>query len=196
MSGKLLIISGFSCTGKTTYIGAMHTFFNKSIARRDFHTNRPPRTEEERINSPDYNFITKSEHIALSNQHGWHWVKWYNFDYGFHIQSEISRLKNGENIVIGSPPHTSYLLDMQGIHGIQNVHTIFLNVGYETILKRLKQRPPHEHRRIHEYDQNEIDVYASISNNVFTPVNNIEIDCQNIIRIATQILCTQLSTHN
>ena len=195
MSGKLLIISGFSCTGKTTCIGELHKFFGKSITRRDFYTNRPPRTEDERINSPDYNFITKSEHFDLTSQHGWHWVKWYDFSYGFHIQSEIARLKKGENIIIGSPPHVSYLRDMQEIHGSNNVHSIFLNVDYGIILNRLKQRPPHEHKRILEYDQEEIDAYASISNTVFTPENNVKIDCHSIIKIVDRMLRTQNPSH-
>lgn len=188
MSGKLLIVAGFPCSGKTTYISEINKFFGNIIGRRDFYTNRPPRSEEERLNSIDYTFIASSKYAELSNLPNWHWAIWFGFNYGFNIPSEITRLQEGENIVIGTAPHVSYLSDMQRIHGKNNVRSILLYVDYEIILDRLKKRPRHEHKRILEFDQFEIDNYAKKADIVFVPKNKLLDDCNEFIRIVAQMI--------
>ena len=194
MYGKLLIIAGFPCSGKTTYINAIHDFFGSFISRRIFYTNRQPRSREEFLNSTDYKFIANPEYAKLSNQTDWHWAKWYDFDYGFHMESEVTRLQKGEKIVIGTAPHISYLYDMQKIHGKNNVSSILLYVDYKTIVDRLKKRPQHEHKRILAFDQNEIDEYSRIADVVFKPKKDLLDDCKKILAIATQMLHTNNQT--
>ena len=186
--GKLLIIAGFPCSGKTTYIDAIQEFFGDLISRRNFYTDRPLRSEEERLNSMDYTFITGSEYEKLFSEPDWHWTEWYNFHYGFLIPSEIARMRKGETITIGPAPHIQYLRDMQKIHGKNNVRSILLYVARETIFGRLKKRPPHEHKRILAFNQSEIDEYAKIADVVFTPKNNILKDCEEILKIAERMI--------
>ena len=188
MSGQLLIIAGFSCTGKTTYINAAHNFFGKRIGYRNFYTNRLPRSHKECMESPDYKFVTNSKYDDLSNQLSWHGVRWYDFYYGFYIHQEITYLKEGGTIMVGTPPHTSYLADMQEIHGHANITSIFLNVPYSVIRSRLNKRPPHERTRIREFNQNKIDNYAKIADIVFTPKNEIVTDCKEFLAIIARLL--------
>lgn len=188
MSGKLLIVAGFSCTGKTTYIQASHNSFKNNIQHRYFYTNRLPRSKKELDSSPDYTFITNNEYLQLSTKPDWHWTTWFDFNYGFHVTSEIERIYAKEKIIIGVFPTTSYLQDMRKIHGSCNVVSILLNVDYNIIKSRLLKRPPHEHERIIEFNQREIDCCAKDVDIVFTPTNNLEIDCQKFLMLAKQVL--------
>lgn len=184
MAGKLIIIAGFPCSGKTTYIDAIQEFFGVFISRRDFFTNRPPRSEEERNNSKDYTFVSDAEYEKLSKQTDWHWTKWYGFYYGFCIPLEITRLEKGEKIAMGPAPKASYLHEMQKIHGKNKILSIFLDVDREIIASRLKKRPQNEHKRILAFNQSEIDECAKAADIIFVPKNNLIDDCKRFIEMA------------
>lgn len=187
MYGKLLIVAGFPTSGKTTYLDTIQGSF-KNIGRRNFYTNRQPRSEEERLSSADYMFITNTEYEKLAEQSDWHWVEWYSHYYGFHIPSEIVRLQKGEVIAIGPAPHASYVQAMRNIHGKSNVLSILLHVDRETIIHRLSERPQHEHKRILEFNESEIEECAKVVDIVFVPSNNLTEDRKRFIEIVKPYL--------
>lgn len=96
--GNLILIAGFSGSGKTTMARAALSHFPSWLYLTNY-TTRPPRDDEPAGQSFEYVFVTKPDYERLRAKPEWGHLAYAGHDYGIDVGAAKAQLASGKTIV-------------------------------------------------------------------------------------------------
>ncbi len=142
-AGTLFLIVGNSGSGKDSIIqGAVKKYpndLNKLYVPKRYITRPPSKTEE--------NISVSPEEFKIMSREGKFALKWhiYGLDYGIPIEID-DKLKNGYPVAV----NVSRTVILEARNRYENTKVIFIEVPFDIILKRLKERTREIGKRLEE----------------------------------------------
>jgi guanylate kinase len=133
--GKIVLVAGLYCAGKTTLIGSVLRQMPE-LAYIPTYTTRDPRPEEARNGTHEYVFVSQTEYDRLSQTPGWDHTLLRGVSYGSDAAKVSQEAAVGRSFIVVTTMYPEQIREMRGMYRDQTV-LVLLDTDFDTCQQRI-----------------------------------------------------------
>lgn len=184
MQRKLIIISGRTGAGKTTFAKATCSKTSLTVEYLPTYT-----TRKERAGDYGYIYINKEEYDRLrGNASLWDHTEAHNEMYGTDIDEAMKKLGEGTNLICTCFPSLDEIHKIKTLYPVETV-TIFIDIKRDISLERVNtERSKAELKRVEMEDKYINEELLGSFDYIFKPKGDLETDIPKFLELITSIV--------